>query len=591
MRGSRAFLHGSIHPRLIVLGAIAVLLLGSVPASAAGPGTKTSQDPMLTPVGAGITAEAIITVGETAGDNGYIFEAIPDGISIRNRGKDTVEVFVNHETSRVPFPYPVGGTPTPANAQNDFDNAQLSRLVLNKPSAGVQTGKLVITSDQNYQRFCSNYLATAAEGFDRELLFTNEETPDWVNRTGNAWPTTVGAPTAREAGAVVAFDPKTNKNRPIWGMGRHNHENAVPVPGYDDLVLLSGDDTFTNNPSQSQVYSYIAPNADAVWNDEGSLWAFVSDDPDHQIYEDFVPGDTTAIEGHFIEVPRLIATGRKADGTELMAADVPASLGGPYTAPPTGSTWQRDPVTGIGVDGPQWVLETWSQKHDVFDFVRVEDIAYDKRPGMSNVVYIVDSGRGTAPTQPPPPQPPVPTFGPGLSTNGRIWRMELDPADPTQVKSLSILIEGDDHAVKDPNEIHQPDNIESTANGLYLTEDPGSSQQFPLNSPDPAATTARVWQYSFATGTATVALKVDQSLDEGDTDEAISPTGNQGAWEASGIVDASAAFGPGAFLINVQAHTLWVDAAPGADNFPPAGPDFTDKREGGQLLLVRIPNG
>jgi hypothetical protein len=591
MRGSRAYLRGSIHPRLIVFGAIAILLLGSVPVSAAGPGTKTSQDPMLTPVGAGITAEAIITVGETAGDDGYIFEAIPDGISIRNRGKDTIEVFVNHETSRVPFPYPVAGTPTPANAQNDFDNAQLSRLILNKQSAGVQTGKLVIKSDQNYQRFCSNYLATAAEGFDRDLLFTNEETPDWVNRSGNAWPTTVGAARAREGGVVVAFDPKTNKNRPIWGMGRHNHENAVPVPGYDDLVLLSGDDTFTNNPSQSQLYSYIAPNADAVWGDQGSLWAFVSDDPDYQIYENFAPGDTTSVTGHFIEVPRLIATGRKADGTELMAADVPASLGGPYPAPPTGSAWQRDPVTGVGVDGPQWVLETWSQRHDVFDFVRVEDIAYDKRPGMSNVVYIVDSGRGTAPTQPPPPQPPVPTFGPGLSTNGRVWKMVLDADDPTAVTSFSILIEGDDHAVKDPNEIHQPDNIESTANGLYITEDPGSSQQFPLNSPDPAATTARVWQYSFATSTATVALKVDQSLDEGDTDEAISPTGNQGAWEASGIVDASAAFGPGAFLINVQAHTLWVDAAPGADNFAPAGPDFTDKREGGQLLLVRIPNG
>jgi hypothetical protein len=54
-------------------------------------------------------------------------------------------------------------------------------------------------------------------------------------------------------------------------------------------------------------------------------------------------------------------------------------------------------------------------------------------------------------------------------------------------------------------------------------------------------------------------------------------------------VDASAAFGPGAFLIDVQAHTLWVDRAPGEDNFPPAGPDFTYKREGGQLLLLRIP--
>ncbi len=40
------------------------------------------------------------------------------------------------------------------------------------------------------------------------------------------------------------------------------------------------------------------------------------------------------------------------------------------------------------------MLEYWSQLNNVFDFVRVEDIAYDKRPGMGNVVYIVDSGRG-----------------------------------------------------------------------------------------------------------------------------------------------------------------------------------------------------
>ncbi len=585
--------HGRpIHPRLIAIGAVALLIAATAPASAAGGGVLTSQARMLTPVGAGVTVTPIITVGETAGDDGYIFEAIPDGIALKPRGKGTVEVYVNHETSRVPFPYPLPpGVPTTANAQNDFDNAQLSRLILNQKSAGVQTGKLVITSDQNYQRFCSNYLATAAEGFERELLFTNEETPDWVNRTGKAWPTTVGAPTAREGGVVVAYDPKTNKDRPIWGMGRHNHENAVPIPGFDDLVLLSGDDTFTNNPSQSQLYSYIAPNADAVWNDQGSLWAFVSDDADYQVYEDFVPGDTTAIEGHFIEVPRLIATGRKADGTELMSADVPASLGGPYPAPPTGSSWQRDPVTGIGVDGPQWVLEYWSQQHDVFDFVRVEDIAYDKRPDMSNVVYIVDSGRGTAPTQPAPPTPPVPTFGPGLSTNGRVWKMVLDPADPKHVTALSILIEGDDHAVKDPNEIHQPDNLESTANGLYITEDPGSSQQFPVTSTDPAATTARVWQYRFDSGQQRVVLKVDQSADEQGTDEPVSPTGNLGSWEATGIVDASAIFGPGAFLINVQAHTLWVEAAPGDDNFPPLGGDFMDKREGGQLLLVRIANG
>jgi hypothetical protein len=145
--------------------------------------------------------------------------------------------------------------------------------------------------------------------------------------------------------------------------------------------------------------------------------------------------------------------------------------------------------------------------------------------------------------------------------------------------------------VKAVNEMHQPDNIESTVNGLYFTEDPGSSQQFSPTSTDPAATTARVWRYDLATGLNAVALKVDQSADEGPTDVDAAARANLGAWEATGIVDASAAFGPGAFLINVQAHSLWIQKAPGDDNVAPAGPDFTYKREGGQLLLIRIPNG
>jgi len=32
-----------------------------------------------------------------------------------------------------------------------------------------------------------------------------------------------------------------------------------------------------------------------------------------------------------------------------------------------------------------------------------------------------------------------------------------------------------------------------------------------------------------------------------------------GAWESSGIVDASEVYGPGTWLVNIQAHTLFVD--------------------------------
>ena len=88
-------------------------------------------------------------------------------------------------------------------------------------------------------------------------------------------------------------------------------------------------------------------------------------------------------------------------------------------------------------------------------------------------------------------------------------------------------------------------------------------------------------------------MKVDQSADgpTGPTDVDGRAPERWGAWETSGIVDASAAFGPGAYLLDVQAHTLWIEKADGADNFAPAGHDFTNKREGGQLLLLNPRHG
>ena len=82
---------------------------------------------------------------------------------------------------------------------------------------------------------------------------------------------------------------------------------------------------------------------------------------------------------------------------------------------------------------------------------------------------------------------------------------------------------------------------------------------------------------------------MDQSADGGTTDV----DGRAPATRAPGSRPASStppqAFGPGAFLINVQAHTLWIEKAPGDDNNGDGQPDFTYKREGGQLALIRIP--
>jgi hypothetical protein len=592
--------HRRASGRALVVAAAALALAASLPLSAgAAPpsGFITSQAAMLLPgaqAPTGTTITPLITVGDTLGS--YQFEAIPDGIAAKKAGKGGAQLYVNHETSTVPFPY--SATPTTSNSFNDFDNSQLSKLMLRQNRAGeyrIIDGEMVIDTWEGYHRFCSNYLAST-DGFEnRQMVFANEEGIDWVYETvdgsGLGWTTGVnleGAEGAREIGAVVAYDLNSQTSKPIWGMGRHNHENSVAIPGYGYPVLLSGDDAFNQVAPQSQLYAYIAGGADDVWNDAGDLWAFVADDPDITDYYDFQPdgtlsdGGTDPISGHFVKVPKNIATGKDGFGDDMLSGDVG------YPAPPSDGTWQRGPgiSSGPGIDGPQWILEHWGDAetgtNPAFQFLRIEDIAWDKRPGQSNVVYLVDSGRGSAGA-----------VANGKSTNGRVWKMVLDPEDPTVVQELSILIEGDDNPVKTLGEIHQPDNIESTMNGLLITEDPGSSQQFVLADQGLSnATTGRLMYYDFDSETVGAVLQVDQAADEGPTDEDVSSTpGSWGAWETSGIVDVSSIFGADTFLINVQAHTLYVDvdntSAP--DNLAPSGPDWQFKREGGQLLLVKLP--
>jgi uncharacterized protein DUF839 len=524
-----------------LLGAVAALVALTLPASGVGGGDKgkgkskhaagfkTSQPAMLTPLAPGSSVEPIINVGETL-PSGYTFESIPDGISLarlHGQGKHDVAVWVNHETSLVPFPIRV----PPLLTESDEKNAELSELLLGRKSAGVLAGRLAIPSSANYQRFCSNFLAGKKQGFERPLVLTNEEASDPVNRTGTAYPP---GPGAEQAGLVVAYDPQTGQYRSIYSMGRMNHENAVALPHYHHPVVLTGDDTFTA-PS-SQLYLYRADSAGDLWNDKGALYAFKSSDAAVNDYGDL--SGSKSVSGTFIPVPDAIAR------------------------------------------GDQTGLETWSNANNVFQFIRVEDIAYDpKSKHGERVVYFADTGepralpdattgrlrRGPALTD------GKPTIGPW--PNGRIFKLVLDKKDPLKVKSLSILIDGDVKGAAgagDVSLIHQPDNVETTKKSLLIQEDPGAHNQYaPTNT---SGTTARIWRYDLKDGTLEVVARVNQSLD---------PAAQQGAWESSGIVDASKAFGKGTFLTNVQAHTIWVhQVTVGSAVF---------KTEAGQLLLLKIP--
>ena len=154
--------------------------------------------------------------------------------------------------------------------------------------------------------------------------------------------------------------------------------------------------------------------ASELWADRGTLYAFVADgyrttttstsSRARPIRGNVRPGPEGHREGQgFGRRPRADAGGRLP---ELPAVPSGGAVGA-----------TRRAAVGARPVGQRRQHAERRRGNDVFDFIRLEDIAYDKRPGMSNVVYIADSGR--AETGAPAPLT--------KSTNGRIYKLVLDP--------------------------------------------------------------------------------------------------------------------------------------------------------------------
>ena len=497
-----------------LLPVAALTLLAGAPAASADDPFFTSEDLMITLTDPATSeATAIISSGDEVGD--FFFEGIPDGLGAMPGPDGTVEVFVNHEQSRVPFA-----------GFADFDWSSVSHLTLDQ-TGGVLEGSVPLPDSAGFQRFCSATMAGPNEGLDSYIFLTGEEAPEALEVPDGApyGPDPAYAPdNLRQSGYAVVLDPVTGEYTQVAGMGRHNHENSMVLPGdWDQIAVLSGDDTFTA-PS-SQLYMYLADDEDAIWADQGSLWAFrVTHDDDGMVnaanpfneandYGD-IAGDEH-FRGRFIRVPARIAKGLTA--TE-----------------------------------PQQALENWSNANNVFQFIRVEDTAYDPNVGAGEnpVMYFTDTGSGSA--VPNPATGRLMGGGVGPYGRGRVFRMEFAPDNPRKVVDFSIVLDGNAPTNPIDPALRNPDNLGISANSLMVQEDTSSGHN------------ARVLRYDLSTGDWSVVAAV-----------------NTLGWETSGIIDASEFYGPGTWLLDVQAHSIFIE-----------GPTLIDginfKTEGGQLILLTV---
>jgi hypothetical protein len=193
-------------------------------------------------------------------------------------------------------------------------------------------------------------------------------------------------------------------------------------------------------------------------------------------------------------------------------------------------------------------LEDWSNDNNVMQFIRLEDLAYDKND--ARVVYIADTGASGVAPDPATGRLHRPG-GAGQAPNGRIFEFVFNADNPLVVDSLTVLADGDAPGTEVFVPFTSPDNVDTSKKSLMVQEDTGN---------------ALIWQY-----------RLKQS------DWRVVASVNDPGGESSGIVDASRFLGPGSWLLDVQAHSTDVDFDTTSE------PGIRIKREDGQLMLLELP--
>jgi hypothetical protein len=343
MRGFRYFLFALV----LAAAVLTSLLYGKTEAQAKYPeGFLTTRPAQVRGLTNNVHVQPIITTGDTL-TNGYTMAAIPDGLGVVDNRNGTFTVLMNHELSK----------------GENLSDARVSRLVIDKKTLRVLDGSYLIDGTEGYHRFCSATMVGPREGFKDYLFMTGEESTD-----------------SAYGGIVVAVNPKTGKHTNLPWLGHLSHENAIALPGYHKIVMLT-----TEDAAPGYLYMYIANNQDDLLAGKGQLYVFVAD-----------AGKT----------PAAISKTKQTSGKFV----------------PISQEENKDAAT----------LKAAATAKGAMAFVRLEDAAYSL--WSRGKVYFATTGRS---------QYLNPDTNKPYDAKGRLHTLQLSPFDPTRVLSLRVTLDGD----------------------------------------------------------------------------------------------------------------------------------------------------
>jgi hypothetical protein len=508
-------------------------------------GPSSSATPYLTSTNPNVQFTSIMTVGDAI--NGYRMVGIPDGMGAFDNGDGTLTLLVNHELGGT---ISGAGAATPAGVirahgspgsfvsrwvidkstlevvsiQDFLANGTSVYLSNNNPSAGTAHTAYLAAATTVISRLCSADLAPVSAyqwddgmgtvyGTSSRIFQSGEESGGIATSTtsGNLGPEgTVHF--GRQFAFVATDDPNTalNEAGTAW---------ELPHGG-----LFAWENNLANPLPQRKTI--------VMGMDDGS--------PTGQVYVWVGDKQTT---GNVVERAGLTkqsasdnmyvvrVNGLTPDGTGATNETLSTPLGGTFTLENEGD------VSGLTFAG----FESLSDAKGGTQFLRPEDGQWD--PDNPSDFYFVTTSNYDQTKD-----------GVG-STIGRsrLYKLSFtDIAHPELGGTITALLDGTEAG-------NMFDNMTVSNGKAILQEDPGNQQHL-----------GKIWEYDIATDTLTELAQHDRAR-FGDVGVPATAPFSQDE-ENSGVIDVSAIFGTGTYLLNVQAHYNIGD------------PELV---EDGQLLIMR----
>jgi hypothetical protein len=518
---------------------------------AIGPSTQT--EPYLVPVVKGVAITSILTTGDSI--NGYRLVGIPDGMGAfyvtgsegphgddhhGKLGPKTFDLVVHHELGHTAGKVRSHGSTGAFVSRWTIDRTTLKVLAgrdaINSPNdLFTWNGTTYVPGTTAFERFCSADLAVPGTykfhqfGTEARIFLGGEETtPTFTADSGRA--------TAR-----ILTGPDAGKAYVLPRLGKHSYENIL-ANSYPQkkTILMIGDDANvdTNVTAATQCRTTTSTNCVSPPS-EIFMYVGMKQQKGNEIERAGLTNGT--LYGMRVKVKGQVVTGENTDFV--------------FSSASPAVTKARFEFVGFGdvsnKTGAE--IEDATIPAQVMQFMRVEDGAWDPRPGHERDYYFITTGRISAAAT---------TWRPS-----RLWHMHFDDIEnPEKGGTIEMALTNKFYADATANPDGDPsyqmfDNIAIDKLGrIVLLEDVGNNARI-----------GRIYVYGIDSGKLVQVARHNPKFFGGSA--ATNPDFLTQDEEASGVIDASAFLGDGWFLTTVQNHKASSDV---------------ELVEGGQLLALYI---